>query len=840
MDKTTFLDQTLPFVSKASRYLGNEINAVHKRHHPGQLRFALCFPDVYEVGMSHMGLHILYHILNACNDIVCERAFAPWPDMERLLRARELPLSTLESGTPLRHFDIVGFSLEYELGYATVLRMLELGGIALNAADRSDGDPLVIGGGPSTCNPEPVADFFDAFVIGDGEECIVEISRIVADLRRAGADRAVQLAALRDVPGVYVPSEFTITYGPDRTISAITPRTPGYTRVRRRIATDFSRLPFCTRPIVPYMQIIHDRAAVEIARGCSRGCRFCMAGMIYRPVREKDPATVCRLALETLDQTGYEELALASLSTGDYSCIAPVLQYLMQHLREQRVAVSFPSLRAGTLTRDLMEMIKTVRKTGFTIAPEAGTQRLRDVINKGITEADIIGTAQQVFAAGWKLIKLYFMIGLPTETEADIQGMVTLVRQIAGMDKRRQINVGVSAFVPKPHTPFQWEAQLPPRDIDRTQALLRDQLHRGRVRLKWQDPQLSLLEGIFSRGDRRLGAVLRSAHARGAGLESWSEHFDPDIWRQAFTACDIEPDWYLRARGIDEILPWDHIDCGADKTFLLTERDRARRAESTPDCRRNACSQCGTCTDTIMPELVSSTDLPVSPDPAVPATQPSVVRYRLRYTKLGPARFLSHLEFTRCLARTLRRAKMPVRYSQGFHPMPRLITYAALPVGMQSMGEFCDVELTERVDGGELQQALNARLPEGLHIIEAAETQTKTDPTAGRTKAYTIEMPPVADLRYPDNAERHARVAAFFAADRVTLAWQRKGRQLHTDLKQIVASLCVGQNGELHFTIAPADQPVPRADAIAGAVLKLDENQRLGLKLTCRYADEQP
>jgi len=835
MKKQDSFDALLPHVAKASRYLGNEINAVKKDRASVDITFALAFPDAYEVGMSHLGLHILYSVLNARDTIACERVFAPWPDMEAEMRRHGLPLSTLESRIPLGDCDIIGFSLEYELSYATVLRMLDLAGVPLQSAERDKTKPLVIAGGPSTYNPEPVADFFDAFVIGEGEEVILEICDAVRSWKASGGSKQDLLDMLAGIKGVYVPSFFHMSWNEDGTLREIVPLRQGYTSVRKRIISDFNAAPCCTAPVVPYMQIIHDRAAVEIARGCSRGCRFCMAGMIYRPVREKSIDTVMALAEESLARTGYEELGLASLSSGDYSGIQKVISLLMRRRSRDKVALSLPSLRVATLTRDIMEAIKQVRKTGFTIAPEAGTQRLRDIINKNITEEEILRTSEQIFAAGWNLVKLYFMIGLPTETEEDIEGIVALCRNIASLNRRKQLNVSISTFVPKPHTPFQWEAQAPYDAIREKQHYLRSRLHGKQIQVKCHSREVSLLEGVFSRGNRRLAAVLLHAHRSGAGFEAWTEYFSPGLWEQSFAACSIDTQAYLRERGINELLPWSHLTCGVSEEFLKQERLKAYAGEITPDCRKGSCAACGlSCPST----PAAQPDNPaVPPQVCAPAAKtPPAFRYRLVYSKTGPARFLSHLELGRAFARAFRRAGLPLKYSMGFHPLPRIIFYEALPVGMESLGEYCDIELSERIPPLHIAEKAGGQLPEGITIISAEELSAKKSPLAGAAKIYRIQFPCNSSPPFPDERQLHTFVSEFAASTAYPVQIMKGGDEVPMDIKKIIRSARCSGSLTLELELYPAEGKTPRIAEIAAAIFNIGQTDQKVLHVTkCRY-----
>jgi len=833
--ETTLYSQ-LPHVSKASRYLGNEINSVRKNPDTVDITFALAFPDIYEVGMSHTGLHILYERLNSFNWIACERVFAPWVDMLERMQERGMQLRTLESQMPLTGCDVVGFSIEYELACATVLRMLELAGIPLTASERDASWPLVIAGGPCTYNPEPLADFFDAFVIGEGEDVAIELCDAVREWKAVSPrrDKISLLNSLSAIPGIYVPLFFKTEEAGNGLPRSVTPCRPGYEQVTKRIVRGFSQAPACTSPVVPYLQIIHDRAAVEIARGCTRGCRFCMAGMVYRPVREKDARTICDLASSCLAASGYEELGLLSLSSSDHSAIHSVLPELMRHVRRDMTAISLPSLRVDSLAPELMEEIKKVRKTGFTIAPEAGTQRLRDVINKGITRDEILTTASRIFAAGWNLVKLYFMIGLPTETDEDLDGIIELVRAIAGINHRKQVTVSISTFVPKPHTPFQWEAQDGADEIVRKQRYLMERLRAKNIQCKCHNHHLSLLEGVFARGDRALGRVLIEAHRLGAGFESWSEHFKPDLWEQAFSRAGIATDMYLRARPLDAPLPWDHISCGVSREFLALERERAFAEHATPDCRRDGCQGCGACgrLDARL-EIAQDGRAVARPGAGTPSDDQNgdaAHRFRIGYTKTGPARFLSHLELTRVFARALRRAGLPLKFSSGFHPMPRITFHSALPVGLESEEEFCDMLLRELPAASMIERCAQ-HFPAGIHIlsVKAIAPHDKTVP--GKTRAYRVRLQAAPGSAAPPPQRTRALLAQFTARSEQPFEMQSKKGPHTIDLKQAVGSLSIIDDGSFMLHINPAAERVPRINDIIGEILDLPAEARAALSI---------
>jgi radical SAM family uncharacterized protein/radical SAM-linked protein len=705
------LKEFLPIVSKPVRYLGQEIHSIKKDPAGVNLRFCLAFPDVYEVGMSHLGIQILYHILNVRKGVACERAFAPWVDMEKVLRERRIPLSSLESSTPLNQFDIVGFSLQYELCLTNVLNMLDLSDIPLLSKDRDDRFPLILAGGPLTFNPAPVADFFDGLVIGDGEEVVLEICDIALQSKEAGARKEDFLKSLSQLEGVYVPSLHKEEQ-----------------KIRKRIVSDLNQTLFPTCPIVPYMKVVHDRLNIEIARGCKRGCRFCEAGFIHRPYRERSPKIIHEILKTSLKQTGYEELSLLSLSAGDYSSIGPLLSDLMDRFESEKVAVSFPSLRIESVVGHLAAEVKRVRKTGFTIAPEAGTERLRRVINKELDEKVFFQGLSDLFSKGWKNIKLYFMIGLPTEKDEDLRGIFELTKRIAFFGERQKIhpniNVSISTFVPKPHTPFQWEPQIPLEEIKEKLYLIRDGVRRNHLRFKWQDPHLSFLEGVFSMGDRNLSRVLVEAFRLGCRFDGWSDQFHYPLWREAFEKMGLKMDCHTRKRKFEDTLPWSFIETGIDAQFLWEEYQRGLEEKTSPPCLKENCRRCGICDEKTIaikesdPEEMKSLERMAKKDTRKKGMKRKI---RLKFRKVGELRFLSHLELMHLFYRASKRADLPLCFSEGFHPMPRIIFATALPVGMESLTEILDMECEGKITPPEVREKLNQTLPPGIEIIEAEE-----------------------------------------------------------------------------------------------------------------------
>ncbi|MCP4747579.1 MAG: TIGR03960 family B12-binding radical SAM protein [Desulfobacteraceae bacterium] len=711
-------------IEKPSRYLGSENNCIQKHSKDVSLRFALAFPDLYEIGTSHFGIQILYSILNEKPYIAAERVFAPAMDMEKQLRANKIPLFSLESRRALSEFDIIGFSLLYELNYTNVLNMLDLSAIALRARDRTAQDPLVIAGGPCVCNPEPMAEFFDVMVFGDAEHLILDLTDQFMDWKkRDGKDKTALLQQLAKIKGIYVPSLFD-DYAGAEGFQRLRPKQSEYIKVQRAIVPDLEKAPFPQSPVVPFGRPVHDRLKLEISRGCSRGCRFCQAGMIYRPVRERSPENLIKIYEKALKTTGYEDLSLLSLSTADYTCLEQLMGELMQRCQSQRVSISLPSVRAGKLTAHLMNLIKKVRKTGFTIAPEAGSQRLRDVINKNVTYEDVADTIENAFEAGWKVIKLYYMIGLPTETDEDIDAIISMVNRlktIKGPKHRRgQINVSITTFIPKAHTPFQWAAQIPLETSREKLDKLKSSLKKPGIKLKWQNPQMSFLEGVLARGDRKLSHVIQTAWQNGSRFDGWTDHFDFDLWKKSFEKCRVDMGFYTtRKRRIDEPLPWDHMQSGVCRDFLRKQWETAQQnGKKIIDCRYGKCHQCGVCDfEHIKPVIYDNCSISDSFENHLADKGDDHYQWLLLdYSKLGQSRFFGHLEQTRLFIRAFRKAGVDVRYSGGFHPMARFRFDNPLPLGMESESEQFMALVAKDINCQKLVTQLNSNLPEGLQI----------------------------------------------------------------------------------------------------------------------------
>lgn len=598
---TDLLQRILPTVQKPARYTGGEYNEIQKD--PAQVRVdvAFCFPDTYEIGMSNVGMRILYGVMNEMDGVWCQRAFAPWGDMEEAMRQHDIPLWALESGKAVKDFDMIAFTIGYEMCYTNILNMLNLAGVPLYARDRKDLNQMVFAGGVCTFNPEPLADFIDFFSLGEGEESTVEIVSLYDRAKAEGWSKETFLQEVSKIPGVYVPSFYEHKYNPDGTLAEIVPLHGAPRTVTKRIVEDLDKAYYPTKMIVASTEIVHDRANLELFRGCVRGCRFCQAGFSCRPVRKKSPEVLYRQAVETLEDSGHNEITLSSLSTSDYRGLKELTDEMLSYCVDNRINLSVPSLRADNFSRELMMKLRTQRKSGLTFAPEAGTQRLRDVINKNLTEEEILTTCANAFSGGWDHVKLYFMLGLPTETDEDVLGIAELVHKVIltwkvhASNKKRglRVHVATAYFVPKPHTPFQWEKQITPEEYLRRCHLLKDHFYSKSVEYNYHTPDISRLEAVTARGDRRLGPVIAEAARNGAKLDGWDEYFNYQIWMDAFKTCGVDPDYYtVRGFGEDELLPWDPIDVGISKKFLLRERKRAYEGIITPDCR-HGCSGCG-------------------------------------------------------------------------------------------------------------------------------------------------------------------------------------------------------------------------------------------------------
>lgn len=763
----------LKLVEKPARYIGSELNSVIKDPGSVKLHMALAFPDVYEIGMSHLGLKILYSIANSDVDVYAERVFAPWIDMENLMRESGTALKTLETNTPLKDLDLIGFSLQYELCATNVLQMLDLGGVPILSENRTRNDAFVICGGPVCFNPGPLSRFFDAMVIGDGEEVLKEITQAHIKWKSSNSDRIELLGMWKQIPGVFVPS----IHEPDEIVT-------------KRIVTDLEAVSFPTELVTPICGIAHDRIGIEVARGCTRGCRFCQAGMIYRPVRERELSTVLNLARDSLNNTGWDEISLLSLSTGDYSLVTQLVKSLTNEFCDSRVAISLPSLRTDTFDSELAEQIQRVRKTGFTLAPEAGTDRLRRVINKGNSEEDLRKAVESAFSLGWQGIKLYFMIGLPTETDVDLDGIAALISKAAKWSKGGTLRASVSTFAPKAHTPFQWAQQISIEETRRKQNYLRQALGKKATLLKCHDPRTSFLEGVFARGDARLGSVIQRAFESGARFDGWGDQLKFQVWMDSFQCVGIDPHEWLRERSLDEKLPWDHIDSRVSKDYLVKEWSNALGEIHTKDCRHGVCSACGVCDFKVV-----CTRLAQKADPSdtveIKKTENNVDthrrNFRLKFSKKHAMRFVGHHDIARAFHRAFRRLKIRLAYSKGFHPHPKIRFSPPASFGIQSECELMDFETQNCfLKPHELIEALRQSLPYGLEPIVVHETPLNEKTVSANLTDITYEI----KLKYLGSSEFISmKLDEYRQARQVNVISDRKGKKRTRDIKEWISRL---------------------------------------------------
>lgn len=919
-------ERLLARVEKPGRYLGKELGAVRKDPDRVALRFALAFPEVYEIAQSHPGLQILYDLLNRRDDVYAERVYAPWLDLEALLRDNGFPLVSLETFTPLRDFNVIGFSLQYELTYTNLLAMLDLGGIPLEAAERDCSAPLVIAGGPCAFNPEPLAPFLDAVLLGDGEQAVYDICDTV--LRWNGDDRGDLLEAVGRIDGVYVPSLYEPEYVGGRLVGVRPCRPDVPEVVEKRVLKDLNSVPLPQTHVVPTIKVVHGRPNLEVMRGCVKGCRFCQAGYIYRPLREKEPQRVLEQAKNAVEATGTDELSLLSLSTGDYSCVNPVLTELMNQYADQRVAVSLPSTRVDALAPSLLEQIRRVRKTGFTLAPEAGSQRMRDIIQKEYQEEELIEAARQIFDLGWRSVKLYFMLGLPGETNDDLMGIVDLAAKVkAAGGGRCEVTASVSTFVPKAHTPFQWAAQIDVPETQQRQSLLRRELSRRRLRFKWHDARTSYLEGIFSRGDRRVAKLLRAAYDLGCRFDGWTEHCHFELWELALAETGIDPAAYLGRRYLNEALPWDHLSSGVTKAFLQRELAHAVEGRLTPDCSVERCTYCGACdfktvrnvdyhlrgakgsdhrgegidnwaqvivdeddteaweprgwrkirervelgvAETSRKSAATRVPLQTVPEtasdratldakaglgnaeewlaaggeglaPPPPGSAPAVQRIRSTYSKVGAARFIGHLELIDVFTRALRRAALPVAYSSGHHPQPRLRFSPGLPLGAESDCEVVDIDFSEALSVEDFERRFAGHLLEGLNLLDVREVSLRErSPDQGLTGfRYHIAIDSLVDPEGSTDVDE--RLASFARAATFPVLKRRPRGDKQVDARNLVtrAERIDHCTVELDVRFTPEGSIKP-SDFLA-ALFDLDETtaRALPLRKTTSYYDSQ-
>lgn len=833
-------------LEKPARYTGGEYGAKGKPWDSVQARICLAFPDLYDIGMSHLGFKILYKILNDDPRTLAERAYMPWVDLRDQLIARKLPLISLESARSLREFDVVGFSLQFELTYSNVLAMLDLGQIPLRSSERGEDDPLVVAGGPTATHPEPIAAFLDAIVIGDGEERTTELSLLWTELKAAGVPRRERLIRLSQLLGVYVPSLYSTRVDPDTGFHVVDqpldPRVPAV--VGRSLIANLDDYPFPDDGPVGGPEAVFDRMSIEIARGCTEGCRFCQAGMIYRPVRERDPDTIVDTVVAAVKKAGYDEASLTSLSTADYSCIAPLIKKVTDKLAPEKVSLGVSSLRAYGLEENVLDDLQRVRASGVTFAPEAGSQRMRDVVNKNVTEEQLQATAERVFSRGWNAMKLYFMIGLPTEEEEDVREIVRVGKRARDTGKRIKkerfkagppsVTVSVSTHVPKPHTPFQWCAMDAEPVVREKQSWLKDEVRGAKgVTLKMHDSRTSWLEGVYARGDRTLCDVLETAYRNGAMFDSWGEHLKLGVWADAFTTHGIEPGRFLGTIPATARLPWDHIDVGLEEGFLLSEYRKALKNRLSLPCGKVAgdfvhpsnlqdaraqtkklvCYDCGIACDldamksdrlVFLQKLGAeaprpTTPLPVvaeNPAPKAPAAfeQGDPTRYRFTYTKAGPSAYYSHLDLIRALPRAFRRLDIPMFYTRGFHPKPDMVFGPALSLGVFSLAEVIDIKLIGDYDPSTLAKALTDVSAEGLAFTAGVRLE-KSDPAVTKVLGasdYVLVIPNHALSGARSGAWLEERVQALWAAEQAMVMRKIEGLGKRVDVRAHLRGLELG------------------------------------------------
>lgn len=793
------LARILPTVEKPSRYLGTEVNSVHKDLAQVQVRLALCFPDLYDIGLGNLGLHILYAILNRQPGVWAERVYAPAQDMEAALRAAGLPLFALESKDGLSAFDGIGFTLQSELTFTNILNVIDLGGIPLRTADRTDAHPLTFAGGPAVFNPEPIAPFMDFFVIGDGEDVVVEIAQVFA----AHRGRAARLQALSELQGVYVPSLYPFDVLPD---GRVLPKVDHPKIVKRTVAS-LDAASFPVETIVPFTEQVHDRVSLEVLRGCTQGCRFCQAGMTTRPVRERTLPNLDDLMARTLDATGYEDVSLVSLSTCDYSRVRTLVDQAVRTAKPRNVSVSLPSLRLDSFAVELADMVADTRRTGLTFAPEAASPRLRAVINKWIPDEDLLDMSSEAFARGWDHVKLYFMIGLPTERDDDVLAIADLCRRTvqAGRAHNRNASVrtGVSTFVPKPFTPFQWAAQIDMYDTDRKQRLLGDQFKTMRgVKFGRHHPEETFLEGLVSRSDRRAADLIEAAFREGARFDAWSEHLDMRAWTAAIEATGFDVADALRERAIDERLPWDHIDIHVPKSWFAEDWQRAVELRHAEDCRHSKCHKCGVidalrplCAHMLRDNIAGAKEEKNWVRQPMPEVPPATAVQKLRFHigRVGDARFLSHLELQSAWVRTLRRARVAMAYSQGFHPLPKIAFSSALAVGEESVAEHLDVSVERAEDPAAVAERVRRAVPPGFEVYGATEIDLRAPALMGRIDGADYELHGAPDVR--------ERIEVLLESRELRVERKSKSAEgrIDVDIRPMIRALSQAEDGTIHL-----------------------------------------
>ena len=854
MHKTALPEDILNRVEKPARYVGGELNTIIKDKASVELRFAFCFPDVYDIGMGNLGVQILYDQFNHREDVWCERVYSPWPDLDKIMREESIPLFALESQDPVKDFDFLGITLQYEMCYTNVLQVLDLSGIPLLASERNEDDPIVIGGGPCTYNPEPIADFFDMFYIGEGEVSYDALFDLYIRMKKEGAARKDFLLAASAIEGIYVPSLYKPEYHEDGTLASFKPLSPGVPeKVRRVIVKEMDGARYPEKPIVPFLRPVQDRVTLEIMRGCIRGCRFCQAGMVYRPVRERSLDRLGQIASEALKSSGYDEISLSSLSSSDYSGIAPLVTGLIRDCAQERINISLPSLRIDSFSLDVMSKVQDIKKSSLTFAPEAGTQRLRDVINKGIREEDIMRGAAEAFHGGWTKVKFYFMLGLPTETEEDMKAIPELCQRVASLffdeipkEERKgkiQITASSSFFVPKPFTPFQWAVMEKKEEYLRRAHLVKDtfraQVNARCLHYEYHDADVTLLEGVLARGDRRVGRVILKAYESGCLFDAWTEQFKDDLWQKAFDDCGIDPDFYtVRPRGEDELFPWDFIDIGVSKKFLFREWERAMQGLTTPKCLEScsgcgaASYGCGVCPSSPEREerhkkaeaaeqyLIAEkqTESQIQEKEEAGSARRTI---RVRFGKEGALRYIGHLDVLRTFQKIFRRAGIPLAYSQGFSPHPIMSFALPLGLGLSSEGEYLDAEVdTSRYEAipAEILKALRAASSKELPVYDVILLPEKSGnamASVGRS-AYRLYFPQEGINEIREASEQ------LLECETVMIQKQTKTQTVEMDLRPCLFELKTdaGESGEafLYMEISAGSKENIKPELVWGLI----------------------
>jgi radical SAM family uncharacterized protein/radical SAM-linked protein len=792
------IEPILPNVLRPGRYAGNELNVAQKNRDDVEVRFVLAFPDVYEIGMSHVGFEILYHVLNRHDWIAAERVYSPWTDMETWMRRLGVPLFSLETKTAVRRADVLGITLQYELHYTNILNLLDLADIPIRSAERGERDPLVVAGGPCAFNPEPLADFLDAVVLGDGEEAAVGVAKLVRQKKREKWNRSQTLKALSKLPGVYVPSLYREERDAEGRFMGLVPVDPDAPqKVTANIVYHLKPEYYPSKPLVPLIEVTHDRFSLEIMRGCTRGCRFCNAGSIYRPVRFRPIEELVRQAREVISNTGYDEISLVSLSTSDYPNLSELLFGLQNLFRDESISLSFPSLRPDTFTPEMADFAAGLRKSGLTLAPEAGTQRLRDVINKNNTEEDLLRAVETAYDRGWRHVKLYFMIGLPTETREDLEGIVSMIGKVVALGKRfgrKEIGVSLSPFSPKPQTPFQWEAQDPVPVLEEKIRFLKQQIRWREVKLSWRDPRVSKLETALGRGGREMASVVFNAWKSGARFDAWTDLLRHDLWQNAFEQARISIESTGSVRNPEDVQPWDHLSKGMTRQFFILERKRALSQTATEDCAKGACSDCGLNETTdcsgqvkqIVPPRGERTVPPVIQKIGTPKTE-AAMRVRMAYRKDSDVRFTSHLDLLRIFIRAFRRARIRLALTQGFHAHPRLSPGPPLPLGFTSRAEYLDFDVLDNIPSS-FERAFNPHLPRGLEVFQHAVIPDKTPALDG---SITLAGYFVTWAGSPEYASLKPKIETVLARNSCRIRREKK----EVDIRLSVVELTAGAAG---------------------------------------------